>query len=460
MFTRRRTWSSRWKRKSQRRRPWLPILLLLVGVPVGLELLARAIVSATGTTEQLIGDPSGKSTIIQAYQLGFHSPTGQAYRGLPHQGSLQALRDPLRGYQLQPQQQNQFLTINPQGFRDPDSVKPEKPEGEVRIFVLGGSMAFGQLSSSDEVTFAQQLEKLLNDRVAGQRAKSAQFQPAVLPYRADQVGQALALPPRIPERQYRVINAAVPGYASGNELSMLMQQVANYNPDMVLVLNSYEDLLLPSGQSGTDIPGLDGLIEGKREGVDTQIKQAVQGWFDGLYLVRATKKYVLRSSSPEQQQAVPLNLLTGTEQPLDQSLPKDGKELDQRVARYRNHLLQIARWSSATKKRLLIGIQPEISTRQEKVITPQEKAILTELGGSYTQRIQPAYTKLVSAAKQVTNTSANIKLLDLHQLYATTPGQVFQSPTSLTDEANGLLAKQFFDSIVQQMAIEPRPYGS
>lgn len=460
MFTRRRTWNSRWTKKSQRRRTWLPILLLLIGVPIGLELLARAIVSATGTTEQLMGDPSGKSKLVQAYQLGFYSPTGQAYRGLSHQGSLQAVRSPLSGYQLQPQQKNQFLTINPQGFRDPDPVTPEKPDGEVRIFVLGGSMAFGQLSSRDEVTFSQQLEKLLNDRVASQRAKPAQFQPAILPYRADQVGQALALPPRILDRQYRVINAAVPGYSSGNDLSMLMQQVANYSPDMVIVLNSYEDLLLPSKQNGTDIPGLDQLIEGKREGVDAQMKQAVQGWFDGLYLVRATKKYVLQSSSSVQQQVVPLNVLTATDQPLAQSLPSDNKELDLRVARYRNHLLQMARWSSATKKRLLIGLQPEISTRQEKVMTPEEKAIVAELGDRYTERIQPAHAKLASAAKQVASTSANIKLLDLHQLYAATPDQVFQSPTSLTDKANGLLAKQFFDSIVQQMAIEPKPYGS
>ncbi|MBD2024991.1 hypothetical protein H6F80_11365, partial [Leptolyngbya sp. FACHB-711] len=46
------------------------------------------------------------------------------------------------------------------------------------------------------------------------------------------------------------------------------------------------------------------------------------------------------------------------------------------------------------------------------------------------------------------------------QLYANTPGQVFLSPTSVTDEANAVLAERFFKAIEQKMAIEPKPFGS
>ncbi|MBD1853856.1 SGNH/GDSL hydrolase family protein [Leptolyngbya sp. GB1-A1] len=447
-----------WKRKTQSR-PWWLYVLLILSLPIGLEFLMRAIVGTTGGATRWFGDESAWAKQVQAYQLGFADPRGQAYEDLPYQGNLRALRNPLMSYQLQPNQKTSFWTINAQGFRDPDPVPLQKPEGEMRIFVLGGGMAFGQLSSNDQATFTHRLETLLNDRVKAQRGKPNQFQPTVLPYRADQVEQVLTRPPRIQERQYRVINAAVPGYASGNDLSMLMQQVANYNPDWIIILNSYEDLLLPSAQAGVDIPGLDALLKGDRDPVGAKAKETVQGWLNQLYLVQGTQRFVLRSPSESTTPTAPLNLLSATGT-IDASLPTDTTELDQRISRYRNHLLQMVRWTTASKKRLLIGLQPEISTRQQSVLTPEEKAILTELGDSYAKRVQTAYPKLVAAAQQVTKGTANSTVLDLHQLYANTPGQVFLSPTSVTDEANAVLAERFFKAIEQKMAIEPKPFGS
>jgi len=458
MFARRR---SSWKRKSQRR-SWLPIVLLLIGVPIGLELLVRGIAHATGINQQLTTEQANKTELIQTYRLGFRGPEGQPYEALPNQGELKAVRNPLMGYQLLPNQTSEFWTINPQGFRDDEPITPEKPEGEVRIFVLGGSMAFGQLNSNNQATLSAQLEKLLNDRVSAQQTNSNRYQPATLPYRADQVAEALALPPRIPERRYRVINAAVPGYASGNELAMLMQQVVTYNPDMILVLNSYQDLLLSSSQIGADIPGLDALIEGERTSPTEEITASVKDWFQQLYLIRVVDRYVLQDDTPnEEELAISLNLVNaGGNQPLDQALAADESELDRRVARYRNHLLQMVRWSSATRKQLFVGLQPEITSRPANTMPPEESAVLAKLGDSYTERMQTGYAKLATAAEQATSSSANARLLNLYKLYENYEGQAFQGPTSLTDAANQAMAGQFFEAIVQSLAIKPQPFGS
>lgn len=457
MFTRRR---SSWKRKNKRR-PWLPIVLFLIGVPIGLELLVRLAVYATGVSEQFTADSSEQTEVIQAYQLGFLSPEGQAYDALPDQGDLQAVRNPLMGYQLLPSQTSQFWTINPQGFRDEEPVSAQKAEGEVRIFVLGGSAAFGQLNSSNQATFANQLEKLLNDRVAEQRNNPSRYQPAILPYRADQVAEVLALPPRIPERQYRVINGAVPGYASGNELAFLMQEVSSYNPDILVLLNSYQDLVLPSSQAATDIPGLDALIMGEREGPVTQIAQSIEEWLSRLYLVRAVDRYILQSQLSAIESAIALNSMkTSQGQELEQTLASNEEELNQRVARYRTNLLEMVRWSSAKRNRLFIGLQPEITSRSAEIATEAEEAMLTKLGTTYAERVQSGYAKLTEAADQAAKTSANAELLDLYKLYATYEGQAFQSPTSLTDEANLVLASKFFDAIVSKLAIDPKPFGS
>jgi hypothetical protein len=456
MYTRHR----RWKRKTKRR-SWLPVVLLLIGVPVGLELLTRAVTHAAGIDEQLTTDLSTGTEQVEAYRLQFLGSDQQPYEGLSTNGELLAARNPLMGYQLLPDQTNSFWTINEQGFRDDEPVSPQKAEGEVRIFVLGGSAAFGQLNSGNQATLASHLEKLLDDRVADQRANSNRYQPATLPYRADQVGEALALPPRIPDRQYRVINAAVPGYASGNELAMLMQRVSNYNPDILIVLNSYQDLLLPGDQVATDIPGLDALVRGERESTLQQVQTSVGDWFNGLYTVRAVDRFILQANAAEDESAILLNLMVPTETTaLEQHLPTDDAELERRVARYRDNLLQMVRWSSSTQRRLLIGLQPEITGRSTEVMTPEESAILAKLGSNYSDRIQTGYTNVSAAAEQAAAASANARLVNLQTLYENFEGQAFQSPTSLTDEANRVMAGRFFEAIVGELAIQPRPFGS
>ena len=449
---------STWKRKNKRRPMALITLLLLIGVPVGLELLARLIASMTGFDPHAASQ-SAQMQKVQAYQLKFLSSTGQPYTLLPNTGSLAATRNPLMGYQLVPQQKSQFWTINQQGFRDPDPVTREKPQGEVRIFVLGGSTAFGQMSSTDQATFSSQLEKSLNSQVAAQQSSPVRYQPAILPYLAEDVDKALALPPRIPDRKYRIINAAVPGYASGNELAMLMQQVVNYNPDMVIVLNSYADLTLPSSESGADIPELDEVLQGKGKETEAQIGDIVKGWFNDLYVVQGFQRFILRSPQPPKDSGILLNLATANvTTTLDQALPADAAELNHRVDRYRGYMLQMAHWSAATKKRLFIGIQPDITSRQQ--MTPEEQAIAAQLGTSYADKVKSGHAKFLVAATQVAKSSATVELLDLQNLYAKSSKPAFQSPTSLTDEANQELAKQFYRAIGKSLAIEPKPFGS
>jgi hypothetical protein len=448
-----------WKRKP-RRRPWYFYAALVVGILVGLELLSRLVGSVMGLDQVLTSQPSEQALRIQAYQLGFHSPSGKPYSGL-NQGELQAMRSPLLGYQLSPNQQSDYWTINAQGFRDDQPLSPTKSPNEMRIFVLGGAMAFGQLSSDNQATLGNQLEAQLNQQVKAQQAEPNRFQPATLPYTADEVAKVLQRPARIPERQYRVVNAAVPGYTSGNDLAMLIQQISTFNPDLVVLLNSYEDLLLPSTYSGSDVPGLETLLLGDQRQTNPSVGATLQSWFNQIYLVKLVQHYLFQSPTESNADAIALNLTPAEGQSnLAQLLPADNAELTARVDRYRNHLLQMVRWSSATKKPLLVGIQPELTSRSKDQMPPQEQAILAQLGENYTQRIKAGSDKLVAAAKQVAQSNSNTRLLDLRGLYADSKDPVFQSPTSLTDEGYKVLADQFYQTLVRQMAIQPKPYGS
>lgn len=456
MFTTRRRSirSSSWSRKKTRRFPRpLPLLAMTIGVLLGSELLLRAIANFSGLNGQF-ADASNE--LAQSYQLRFLSPDGQPYKTLPSPGKLLANRDPLMGYQLKPKQSTQFWTVNAQGFRDLDDVPRQKPSNETRIFVLGGSTAFGQLSSSNKAMFAHQLEQRLNTQVAAQRAKPNAYQPEILPYTADEVNKVLQRATRLPDRQYRVINAAVPGYASGN-VAQLMDQVADYSPDVVIVLGGYDDLLLPSGRSAVEIPGLDDILAGKGENWGAQIRGAIGNGLNNLYLVRAPQAFQ-KTAKVDPNVVRSLNT-TATTLPLDQSLATSSSELDLRVARYRDHLLPMVRWSAATKKPLFIGIQPEVTGYDKVKPSAEEAEIIKQLGTGYQEQVRTGYDKLATAATQSAQGSAQAKVMNLYEMFDEAgKGGMFLSPTSLNDPGNTVLAERFYRAIAADLAIKPRPF--
>ena len=213
--------------------------------------------------------------------------------------------------------------------------------------------AFGQLSSSNASTFAEQLETQLNQRVANQQSNPGAFQPDMLPFFADQVQQVLARPARIREGRYRVINAAIPGYASGNELSLMVQELFALEPDVTIVLNGYADALLPSQMPGVEVPGLDALAE---PAIDLDLRDAamqeLKNRFARLMLVRYYQHFFRQGQLEEQHQQSlqALNVLgLPSDGNLADELAMDDTERNARVERYRNHLIQMVRLNSGAR---------------------------------------------------------------------------------------------------------------
>jgi lysophospholipase L1-like esterase len=456
----------RWKSRKAKKTPWWVPLVIILLIPLGVELLARlgAKLGLFGQELELQASTPDQPSLEDAYQLQFLTASGQDYGQNFHgnhlpPGQLLAQRHPLLGYSLLPSQENRFWLINSQGFRDDGVLDLQKPGDEIRIFILGGSTAFGQLSTSNQVLFSSQLQASLNQQIANQRADPDDFQPPILPYRADEVDDALALKPRIRSGQYRIINAAVPGYGSGNILARLIHQVAAYQPDLLIVISGYADLLLPSEQFAADIPHLDTLLESGPLEVQIDTTPWTENLWQQFYLVKIFRAY--SSKIPELQPQEPLrlvNFMTPTSAPpLTPQLATDEAELAKRIARYRQNLQQMVYWASATKKRLLVILPPEISGRE--TLTPAETKIVEDLGDAYGEKMAQAYGQLAQAAQQVTASSANAKVLDFYQLYESFEPDVFHDPVSLTDEAQGVLADSLFEAIVAEYQLEPEPFS-
>ncbi len=435
-------------------RPWI----ILSSIPlalIGLELLMRFGVGVAGKTAEL-ESYRGEPLQITAYRLNYLNSADQPFDGLPEHGRLRVKHSPLTGYRLVPSQSSNFWRINAQGFRSDQAIAETKPKDEVRIFVLGGSTAFGQLSSSNQTTFASKLETRLNEQVEAQRRSPNKFRPNVLPYFADELGKAMALPPRIRETRYRVVNAAVPGYTSSNELAQLALQILAYQPDFVVLVNGYNDLLLPSTQEGTEIPGTEALLTNAPGHFVANLVQSLQGWVYQSYLVRGAQYWVFRPQDSVQQLIPPSDNATT----LPQRLTMDTGELNKRTNRYRNNLRQIARLTSAAKIPLVLAVQPEITGRNSTSLTPSEKAIVGQLGKTYAERVAAGYPQLQQAVTQVQGEfPKQVVALNLNQAYANFAGDVFQDAIHLTDEANTVLADQLYDAIARQLLVQPKPYS-
>jgi lysophospholipase L1-like esterase len=324
---------------------------------------------------------------------------------------------------------------------------------------VGGSTAFGQLSSSNQATFAAKLEARLNQQVKAQIENPGKFRPDVLPYFADEVARVMNLPPRIQPARYRVINAAVPGYSSGNEFMQVAMQVLPYKPDLVVLMNGYPDLLLPSSVEASEVAGSQAMLQNAPKHLWSSLSLQLGGFFGQLYLVKGFQYWVLRSHSSAQNYLIPPLDVQGSS--LTAAINVDDKELKQRVERYRANLQMIARFTANAKVPLIVALQPELTGRNPKTLTPAEQQLLEQLGPNYRQKVQAGYGLLQQSVKQVQqNFSGNVSSLNLYQFYANTnfKGQAFQDPIHLTDAGNAKLADGLYNTIAGRLTIQARPF--
>jgi lysophospholipase L1-like esterase len=105
------------------------------------------------------------------------------------------------------------LHINALGFRDRREHLERKDDRTVRIFVTGGSTAWGVGASSDEQTISGRLEQKLNARLSSRTS-----------YR------------------YEVINTAFPAWSTTQEKILIEQRLVDLHPDVILMFSGNNDI--------------------------------------------------------------------------------------------------------------------------------------------------------------------------------------------------------------------------
>jgi hypothetical protein len=440
------------KPKRQHKFSLLWLLVSIALLLVVLELSTRILVDLSGNKEEHTEGEAvaGKTS---AYRLKFVNESQQPDQTSATDGNLVAQRSVSVGYQLTGNQKNEYWQINEQGFRDRDPLPLAKPNNEIRIFLLGGSTAFGYGNSSNEATISEQLEARLKQRVAQQKSSPQMYRGEALPTDEEQRKLALTKPPKIKQGEYRVINAAVPGYASGNELAQLALQVLRYKPDLIVVLNGYPDLMLSGDKKAAEIPQIEQYFQSDPTDFRSYLNQLLQPLRDKSYLVTAIQDSLLVSKKEK-------NSLLLDEEPdnLAQYLPQTEEEFKLRLGRYLQNQKQMASLSAGARVPLIIALQPEITGRDPSQLTPTEGTITSQLGREYILGVKENYGQLVAATQQLAKIFPyNVTTVNLYNLSNNYPSPSFIDAIHLTDEANKMVAEQLYYAIASLPKMQVTP---
>jgi hypothetical protein len=440
------------RRRARRRFSVLGAIVTVGLFLLSLELLTRIFFDLAGNQTEF-AKAELKSNPIDAYKLDFKSSdlNNQAKTS----DFLLAKSNMSLGYSLVENQQHKFWQINPAGFRDRDDVPLVKPKDEIRIFLLGNSTAFGYGSSSNSKTISDRLEARLQERLWQQQVTPQIYQSDLPPTDKAKQQKNLAKPPKIKPGKYRIINAAVPGYASGNELAQIALQVLKYQPDLIIMLDGYQDLMLPSDRKATQIPASKIAPDEELDSLGAYLDRMIEPLLKESYLAQVTAKYWDKSQPKDVKADFLLDEQTSN---LVKHLPQNEPELNHRIARYVEHQKQILNLSTAAQVPLLVAIQPEITGRNPSKLNSTEGQIITELGRTYIEKVRkdyPAFTKAsFKLAKSFPN---NLKVLNLYQLTDKYPSPSFIDPIHLSEVANEKVAEQLYYGIASMSRMQIKP---
>lgn len=435
----------------------ISLLWLGLAIPTSiimLELGARMFFGLSGKGDEV----AGISPVNEAYRLKFLTENQQPIEGLPDDGNLVVKRSSSFGYQLLSNQKTPYWQINAQGFRDQAPLPLAKPKNEIRIFLLGGSTAFGQGTPKNEETIAHHLETMLQQRVANQTKSPQTFRPDVFPFFKPDRERLSKLAAKIRPGQYRVINAAVPGYSSGNELAQLALEILPYQPDVIIVLDGYSDLILPSNREKTDVPQLDDFLENASGHFQTAFSSSLKQWLDKTYLVKSVNYLLFK---PQPSIANDSLVLPVEGKSLVQHLPTNEQELNKRIKRYQDNQKQLISLCAKLNIPVIIGIQPEITGVPIERLSSQERTIREQLGTDYLTKMSKSYEKLAQGGQQLSKVYPNnVKVQNFYYLPSKFPSPVFIDAIHLTNQANKGMAQQLYYTLTnwEKMQIIPQFY--
>jgi lysophospholipase L1-like esterase len=333
-----------------------------------------------------------------------------------------------------------------QGFRRDSDVSVEKSPDTVRIFLVGGSAAYGDSGGYPEIESRRYYlyNNQLIDYVLQEKLNAA-----------------------FPSKRWEVINAATMEYRLHQELALIESVLLRYHPDYVILMDGYNDVLgLSSAGRQYDAyaatPHLDefNLLANPGSGKSALFFAAT--WLKANSdLFRTLADHLQRRSTlarrgnrrAQPEFAVPV---LRSELNAEEQAQFDVSETE--VGEYTHTARQIHRILDLDGIRALFMLQP-VTILSHKPLTESEQRIrahtLKMYGPALAYTFEQLYPRMASQM-QLAAQQDGFAFVDLTSVFDTTSKQTFSDYCHLTPEGHKVIAERVFEFLHDSFAEKAR----
>jgi lysophospholipase L1-like esterase len=305
------------------------------------------------------------------------------------EGSLKLVIDPFTIYQNYPGQKTSKYSINSHGFRD--TYNTHRPYTAI---VLGGSAAFGFALDRNDQTFSSKISEY--------------------------------------NEKYNVINAAVIGFLSGQELSQMIHYLDEFKPSLYIVFNGWNDIYDPHAFARTKLKENNKIVHAPI-GYNNSFLGIEKRLSDYFQLTQKEKK-------------LPIVKLTPVGDPLNET------ELFREIlSKYVSNIVKMHSFANARGSRLLLVFQPELGNKRTR--SSNESEVLKTWIEKYDyldNKITERYKNFVSGAKKSLR-EQDISFIDINaeRQFSENPQTLFFDVVHPNELGHDIIAK-----IINQTLLE------
>jgi hypothetical protein len=326
--------------------------------------------------------------------------------------------DDYKNIRLTPNYQNtKGIYHNGQGFRRIQETPKEKAEGVYRVFIMGGSTAYGlgALSKYGQVKYSvirndETIDHYLEEYLAGKTAY----------------------------KRVEVINAAITSQMSHHHLIYLNQTILKFHPDMIIFIDGFNDYY----------PEKKGFDQFRDYAYQERVHQymaepSIDAWlgYTGWWLFR--KSHFVHVASKT---VLPLWLWFKSMDRGQARMNVDGALSNLRENAHNNFLKMVERNTIILRHEGVVPVftvQPEIIFKQSKVFTKMEQDILQEMtthwSENYSEFKNRARPVVIDQMKQATG-QTGAYFFDLTNIFGGLDDDAYTDYCHLTPMGNKRLA--------------------
>jgi GDSL-like Lipase/Acylhydrolase family len=390
-----------------------------------------------------------KGALLVAYNVAFvcaafavaeYAARKVAYGQLGSPGrQTELILDRWTAFRNNPGYKSDGVQLNQDGFRRDGSVSVDKPADTVRIFFLGGSVAYGGETLYPEIDDHWKIDNRQTiDHYLEARLNST-----------------------FPSKHWEVVNASVKGYLLNQDLALFLSTVQRYEPDYLILFDGVNDLFAmlrtPENEDAYSAAGLGEEFSALTRPDALSPRMMTTTWLaDNSALYRSIRESMAQRNRVRARRAI-AGRSAAHLHPDFASLTADDQRhvgaATRRLGNYTHTVRQIHRLAALDGTQALFVLQPHIAVTR-KPLTGVETQLFdywSKIDGPlYVYGFQTLYPQLSAQLTSVAQTEG-YRFLDLTAVFDRTGVQTFTDYCHLTPAGNQMIADAIFDSLAASM---------